>query len=57
MSFLKAVSGTEATMDEVGWSGVLIGALLLANVVVFVGLLRDELRDRRTRRRRNLSTA
>jgi len=44
-------------MDEVGWSGVLIGALLLANVVVFVGLLRDELRDRRTRRRRNLSTA
>ena len=44
-------------MDELGWSGVVIGALLLANIVVFAGLLRDELRDRRARRRRHLSAA
>jgi hypothetical protein len=38
-------------MAELGWSGALIVAIFVADVVVFVGLLREDWRDRARHRR------
>ncbi|HUH84904.1 MAG TPA: hypothetical protein VLX85_09845 [Stellaceae bacterium] len=43
-------------MANVGWSGVLIAAIFVADVVVFIGLVREDWRDRaRHRRNRRLA--
>lgn len=36
-------------MAEIGWSGVLIGAIFIADVVAFLGLILEDRRDRRAR--------
>ncbi len=43
-------------MAEVGWSGVLIAAIFVVDVVVFIGLVREDWRDRaRPRRDRRMA--
>jgi len=49
------MTGGEATVGDLGWSGWLILALFVTNVVVFVGLVREELHERRVRRQRHPS--
>jgi hypothetical protein len=38
-------------MAELGWSGVLIAAIFVADVFVFVGLVREDWRDHVRHRR------
>lgn len=37
-------------MAEIGWSGVLIAAIFIADVVVFLGLILEDRRQRRPAR-------
>jgi hypothetical protein len=39
-------------MAEIGWSGVLVGAIFIADIVVFLGLIREDRRARQSKDRR-----
>lgn len=46
----------EAVMADVGWSGALIAAIFVVDVVVFIGLVREDWRDHlRHRRHRRMA--
>lgn len=50
---IQAAAGRpEAIMAIIGWSGILIAAIFIADVVVFIGLLREDWHEHRTRHRR-----
>jgi hypothetical protein len=40
-------------MAEIGWSGILIAGIFIADVIVFVGLVREDWREHRARHRRH----
>jgi len=44
-------------MADIGWGGALIGAIFIADIVVFLGLIREDGRARRSRGRRGTERA
>jgi len=47
----------EAGIGEIGWSGALIGAIFVADIVVFLGLILEDRRDRRARQSKDRRAA